>query len=170
MVHVFRFFSSKLSTWSYSFTAFINRAAALWSETYISDCFCRTPHRMIQGKTTTWSRRSVPDTICDFVKHFSFLFCLCIETEKWLKVQNVKENNLSWQWKKEVASLCSPPPPVNNLNKAASLQPWRTESLRAVGPDGCRARPVFSGVHHPADVGFLRRVRTVAGFLLPQHL
>ena len=42
--------------------------------------------------------------------------------------------------------------------------------FRADRPDGGRARPVFTGVHHPADVGFLRRVRTVAGFLLPRRL
>lgn len=37
-------------------------------------------------------------------------------------------------------------------------------------PDGRGAGPVFSGIHHPADVGFLRRIQAVSGFLLPQHL
>lgn len=44
------------------------------------------------------------------------------------------------------------------------------EEAPAVGPDGGRARPVFAGVHHPADVGLLGRVGAVAGFLLPRHL
>lgn len=133
---------------------------------------------LYNGETGNTSHNSrAPWYIYGFVENLSTLFWLCIRTQKLNRGQEYQPEQ-PWtvgrwehlpEWKEEVITLCYSLP-VYNWTQAISLQQQRTEAFRITTPDGCRTRSVFSWVHHPSDVGFLRRVQTVAGFLLPQHL